>query len=467
MMEIIALEPIWHEMPHPIPLPNDFMLCVETCIDAIKSNRHRGAKTYRYIHFFQDYDGEILETIYAVKWVRGTKKAPEYAMWQLAFAGTPTRRWTSGNLLFGQLCGWFMIWESGTRISGYVRSYEFDTRMYSATDDDWRPNLSITDIGGEPFEEEAHLLSLKNWPQYLDVSQMMNDCSLSEIITYCRYFLDYRDVELLQKAGISYLWHEKRLVNAKPKARKRLLSYIKSNIKDIRDRHPSLNFILKAMRKNMTIPEYEWDEVVQAVETLLCGVNGFFMREEACEVAKYLQKQNGGPVHYRDYLELSQKMGRDMDARGVLFPKDFCKQFDEMQAVYEAERNAEMENKIRASLAELGLPVRYDHKGFSIRILDTQHSMTEIGNELHNCVGTSGYGMRMANGDIVILAVYWNGKPLNCVELSTPKSNAMYRIVQNRGDHNQDSVKQSEVMEFLADYIKEANKAWRGCHAAA
>ena len=466
-MDVIALKPVFNDMPRPVPAPTDFENCVLACADAIRANRGRGKKTYSYIRFFQDYDGEILETIYAVKWVKGTKKTPEYAMWQLAFAGTPTRRWTSGNLLYGRLCGWFMLWNENDRVNGYVSGWGYDLKMYRAHSDTWRPSLGITEIGGEPFEEEASIRSLGNWPIYLNVGQMMSDCSKNEILAYVRSFIDHKDLELLQKAGISYLWNEKRLLNAKPNYRKRLLTYIRKNINDIRMVHPSLTFIINAMNNDMTIHQYEWFEVVQAVEKAVCGIDGFFMREEAPIVAKYLQKQNGGPIHYRDYLELSQKMGRDITSRGVLFPKDFCKQFDALQEAYQAEQSREMEERIKSHLEELNLPICYDHKGFSVRILDTQKSMTEIGNELHNCVGVSGYGMKMANGEVVVLAVYWNGRPLNCVELSTPTKGAMYRIQQNRGDHNHDSEMQKEVSAFLEGYIRKANKAWRINHACA
>ena len=464
-IEIIKVD--MTHMPSDVPLPKDFEITAQAASDWIKANPGQGRKKYAYIRFHQYYEGEILQTVYAVKWCKPTRKTPEQTICQLVFAGTPTTRWTSGNLLYGRLCGYFVLWDENEGRSGMISYYGFDPTMYIANDDTFNPSLNVLDIEGNPGESEADLLALRNWPPYMNVYDMMQDCSRKEIIEYCREFEANPVIERLQKAGISYLWNEKRLTHAKPKFSKKLLTYIKKNIKEIRGRHPDMSFILKAMKLDMTIDQYEWYEVVMAVDTLLCGLNGYFMHEQANEVAKYIQKQNGGPVHYRDYLDLSAKMGRNMDDRGVLFPRDFCKQFDEMNIIYEAQRNEMMEKNIQQQLEALGLPKRYDHKGFSVRILDTQKSMTEIGNELHNCVGTSGYGMRMADGQIVILAVYCNGKPVNCVELATPKDGRMYQIVQNRGDHNRDSECQEQVQQFLTGYISEANKSWRQCHASA
>lgn len=459
-MKIVALKPKWGRGRKAIPLPDGFDAQVAECVAKIKADRHRGKKTWAYIHNMQDWDGEIVETVHAVKWFKATKSKPEHAVWQLAFAGTPTRRWSSGNLFFGKLCGYFLNWEPGNSVNCGVWAYPFSTKMGRCDDDRWYPHF-------EGIISFANPRALKNYPKYLDTENMLQEIGRLEVIEFVRNFIDFPDVEMLQKANLTYLWSEKRLLKAKPKFRKKLLSYLRQNLKEIQTIHPSMSSILAAMRRGLSIMDNEWAETVIAVDAAVCGFNGFFMHDQAEEVAKYLQRQNGGPIHYRDYLELSQRMGRDMDARGVLFPKDFCRQFDELIALSQAEKAKEMEEGIRKQIEKLGLPERYDHKGFSVRVLDTQDSMTEIGNTLHNCVGTGGYGLRMANGDIVVLAVYWNGNPINCVELSTPKDGAMYRVKQNRGDHNRDSDKQQEVSRFLEGYIRKANKAWRGCHASA
>lgn len=454
-------------MPCKVPLPKDFRSVAIAASDWIKANPGRGRKKYTYVRFHQDYDGEILQTVYAVKWCKPAAGQPERTLCQLVYAGTPTRRWSSANLLLHRIAGYQVLWDPSEGRAGFFSYYSYDPVMYEVSDKEYNPNLPVLEIGGEPGEAEADLYALRNWPRYMDVSLMAQDCTVKEIIDYCKEFIENPVIERLQKAGISYLWDERRLTHAKPKFAKSLLTYIKTNIGEIRARHPDLNFIISAMKLGMTISQYEWHEVVMAVDSVLCGIGGYFMHEEAVEVAKYLRKQNGGPVHYRDYLDMSVRMGRDITDRGVLFPRDFCRQFDEMNAIFEAQRNEEMERNIGIQLERLGLPMRYDHKGFSVRILDTQKSMTEIGNELHNCVGTSGYGMRMADGKIVILAVYRDGKPINCVELATPSNGEMYRVKQNRGDHNRDSKFQGEVTAFLKGYITEANRQWRARNAAA
>ncbi len=467
MRKIDVIKVDMKNMPSKVPLPYGFKSDVIEAAMWVKANPGRGRKSYTYVRFHQDYEGEILQTVYAVKYCRKARKTEEAIRAQLVFAGTPTRRWTSGNLLYGRLSGYFVLWDEGEGRPGMVRYYGFDPAMYETYSPDFNPCLNVFTPQDDPVEHASRVYSLRNWPLYMSIDDMMNDCSGKEIIEYCKAFSENPMIERLQKAGISYLWDEKRLTNAKPNYAKRLLSYIKKNLAEIRQKHPDMTFIIGAMRLNMTISQYEWHLIVKDVENVLCGTNGYFMREQAQEVAKYLKKQKGGAEHYRDYLDLSRTMERDMEDRGVLFPRDYCAQFDEMSKVYESKQAEEMEKNIKIQLELLGLPMRYDHKGFSVRILDTQMSMTEIGNELHNCVGTSGYGMRMADGQIVILAVYCNGKPLNCVELSTPKDGNMYRIVQNRGDHNADSVKQKEVAAFLQSYIVEANKSWRQCHASA
>ena len=458
-MRIEVMDVDSSRMPHRVPLPDGFDDAAIKVAEWIKENPARGRRKYSYARFHQDWDGEVLQTVYAVKWIKQTKKEREKAVCQLVFAGTPTRRWASGNLLFGRACGWFVLWGEEDGRPGIVSYFGFDPAMYEARKSDFNPDLRAI--------VESGIVGTENWPRYLDKCAMACDCSEREFIDYAMEFQRSPAVERLQKAGISYLWREKRLTRAKPGFSKRLLAYVKKNVAEIRAKRPTLTFIIKAMKLGMTIGQCDWHEAVMAVDTLLCGQNGYFMHEQANEVAKYIQKQNGGPVHYRDYLDLSAKMGRNMDDRGVLFPRDFCKQFDEMNIIYEAQRNEMMEKNIQQQLESLGLPRRYDGNGFSVRILDTQEKLTEVGNELHNCVGTSGYGLRFADGEIVVLAVCMGGRPVNCVELATPQNGSGYRIVQNRGDHNRDSECQERVSRFLAGYVAEANRSWRELHGFA
>lgn len=458
-MRIEVMEVDESRMPRTVPLPDGFDDAALRVAEWIKDNPARGRRKYSYARFHQDWDGEVLQTVYAVKWMKQTKKGEEKAVCQLVFAGTPTRRWASGNLLFGRACGWFVLWGEEDGRPGLVSYFGFDPAMYEASKADFNPDLRAI--------SESGIAGTENWPRYLDKGAMACDCSEREFIDYAMEFMRSPAVERLQKAGISYLWNEKRLTRAKTGFSKKLLPYIKKNVAEIRAKRPTLTFIIKAMKLGMTIGQYEWHEAVMAVDTLLCGKNCYFMHEQANEVAKYIQKQNGGPVHYRDYLELSAKMGRNMDDRGVLFPRDFCKQFDEMNIIYEEHRNEMMEKNIQQQLEYLGLPRRYEGNGFSVRILDTQEKLAEVGNELHNCVGTSGYGLRFADGEIVVLAVCMGGRPVNCVELATPRNGSGYRIVQNRGDHNRDSECQERVSRFLAGYVAEANRSWRGVHGVA
>ena len=458
----------------PIPVPNHFKRTVRKCAFDIKKNPGRGCKSYKYVQFFQDWDGEILETIYSVKYDRPKKKSDlERIRTQLVFAGTPTRRWSSGNLLYSRLSGYFVLWDENEGRSGFIKYYGYDPKIYECADSDWHPSLQAFS-DSNPLEKEEMILSLRNWPPYFDVYQMMHDCCLGSIIEYIKRFTDYKDLELLQKAGISYLWDSNWILKAKPAQRKKILTYIKTNIEAIRGRHPAVSFIQKAMRLGMTIEQYEWHEVVQAVEKTLCGIDGYFMREEANEVAKYIQKQNGGPIHYRDYLDLSVKMGRNINDRGVLFPKDFCKQFDELKRAYDIQQNKELEERIKKSLEQLGVPMTLKKKRFTVQVLDSYEKLIDMGNALHNCVGTCGYGAQMADGTIVILGVYENGKPVNCVELLVPGKSKygkpaanQYKVLQNRGDHNQDSPVQKEAESVVSAYIVEANRMWRQSHATA
>lgn len=458
-MKIEVMEVDESRMPRRVPIPDGFDDAAIRVAEWIKANPARGRRKYSYARFHQDWDGEVLQTVYAVKWMRQTKEETEKAVCQLVFAGTPTRRWASGNLLFGRACGWFVLWGEGDGRPGLVSYFGFDPAMYEARKADFNPDIRAL--------SESGIAGTENWPRYLDKGAMACDCSEREFIDYAMEFQRSPAVERLQKAGISYLWSEKRLTRAKTGFSKRILPYIKKNVAEIRAKRPNLTFIIKAMKLGMTIGQCEWHEVVEAVDGLLCGDGGYFPHEMADEVARYVQRQNGGPVHYRDYLDLSARMGRDTRDRGVLFPRDFCRQYEEMSALFEEQKSREMEEGIKRQLENLGLPMRYEGNGFSVRILDTQEKLTEVGNELHNCVGTSGYGLRFADGKIVVLAVCMGGRPVNCVELSTPQNGAGYRIVQNRGDHNRDSECQERVSRFLAGYVAEANRSWREIHGVA
>ena len=463
-------------MPSKVVLPPNFKETALSCADNIKANPGQGRKSYQYVTFFQDYDGEILQTIYSVKYDRPRKKGDvEKARTQLVFAGTPTRKWTSGNLLYSRLSGYFVLWDKTEGRTGFVHYYGFDPCMYKAYDNDWIPGIANI-AEKDPIEGPAELLALRNWPKYMDVTQMMNDCGVNQILRYCQRFVNYPELERLQKSGLSYLWDSNYILNSKPKAKKRLLTYIKNNIVDIRARHPEIGFILAAMRRGMTIAQYEWQQVVDAVDGVLCGVNGYFMHEQAAEVAKYLQKQNGGPIHYRDYLEASAKIGRNLDDRGVLFPKDFCKQFDEIQKTIAEMEKAEATKRLALlndALAKKKLKDVIVKGGFRIVVPSSYEELVDLGNKLHNCVGTCGYGERMADGSILILAVYKDGNPLSCVEVAMPGTvnNSLHReyasptVVQNRGDHNK-SVS-DEVKVAVQTYVTRFKRAYKAQRSAA
>lgn len=473
-MKIKRIAPKWNDMPKPVPLPKDFHKQVLKAANSVKANRGRGVKTYTFVHFFQDWDGEILETIYGVKYYKAERKNPEYAEYQLAFAGTPTRRWGSGNLLHARMCGWFLLWKSKDYKVGYFYRYEFDTNMYKADSDKWRPHLSLAAIDEDPTEPYGEIASLRNYPKYFNVETMMGDIQRSDIIQYLRNFIDYPQLERLQKMKLSFWWNELRILKASKKTAKDLLTYIRKYYSEIVEKRPSLSTVLAAKSMDMSLAEFEHYEKVCEVDKALCGVGGWFPHEQAEEVTKYLSKQKGNPIHYRDYLDLSAKAGRDMDSRGVLFPRDYCEQFLELQKIVTEAENRERNAKIAKTLEKLNLPRQFSKSGLEVRPLTSQEEMIDMGNRLHNCVGTCGYGAEMADGTIVILAVYQNGIPMNCVELLAPrkeksniKAGNTYKVLQNHGDHNENSPVQRQAEEAIDAYIIKATMNWRKLHATA
>lgn len=231
---------------------------------------------------------------------------------------------------------------------------------------------------------------------------------------------------------------------------------------------------VRAMFKlNITAEEYEKREALKHIKTIL----NISADDKAKEIYKYLAKQyKYAPIpstwyieHYKDYLEQAKSMGLDITSRGVLFPSDFSQRIVELAALKKAKENLAKIRALRNAHKKLGIDKTVTYKdGLSFVIPTTQKQFVEIGNKLHMCVGSCGYSDKVVQGTSLIIGVWKDNKPVNCVELGVPTSaDDKYKTLQNRGDHNRDSEFQDLVSKDLAKYIAMANQSWRNIHATA
>lgn len=111
---------------------------------------------------------------------------------------------------------------------------------------------------------------------------------------------------------------------------------------------------------------------------------------------------------WKDYIDMAEKLGWNLEDRTVLMPKDLDARHDaaakERQLQLDAQKQADEEERWKA--AEKSLEIRrkkynFSLEGFSIRIAETEREILAEGNALQHCVG--GYAQRhMANQTTIL-----------------------------------------------------------------
>ena len=148
---------------------------------------------------------------------------------------------------------------------------------------------------------------------------------------------------------------------------------------------------------------------------------------------------------YRDYLDLSEKLGDDLTSSFVLFPKNLREAHDNAAKRLKIKIDAETQRNFRLAYERVMSHLDFERNGLKIVCPASPEEIAHEGQALHHCVGS--YVDRVARQECLILFLR------HCDDLSTPFYTVEVRdqkAVQVGGIRNADPT--PEVRSFIAAY---------------
>ena len=148
---------------------------------------------------------------------------------------------------------------------------------------------------------------------------------------------------------------------------------------------------------------------------------------------------------YRDYLDLSDKLGDDLTSSFVLFPKNLRKAHDNAAKRLKIKIDAETQRNFLLAYERVMSHLDFERNGLKIVCPASPEEIAHEGQALHHCGGS--YVDRVARQECLILFLR------HCDDLSTPFYTVEVRdqkAVQVRGIRNADPT--PEVRSFIAAY---------------
>lgn len=155
---------------------------------------------------------------------------------------------------------------------------------------------------------------------------------------------------------------------------------------------------------------------------------------------------------YRDYLDLSEKLGDDLTSSFVLFPKNLREAHDNAAKRLKIKIDAETQRNFRLAYERVMSHLDYQSDGLQIVYPNNPEEIVREGQALHHCVG--GYVDRVARKECLILFLR------HCDDLATPYYTVEVRerkAVQVRGMKNADPT--PEVRRFINSWEKQVLQA--------
>jgi len=117
--------------------------------------------------------------------------------------------------------------------------------------------------------------------------------------------------------------------------------------------------------------------------------------------------------YYKDYIEMSEKIKKDMNSTQVLFPKALVTAHDDAVKVLKIIKTEEEAINLAKQLKKDAVGFKqskkafdsyqYDGKNYIIRLPESVYEIIEEGNKQNSCVGQGSYITRMAEGKTIIL----------------------------------------------------------------
>lgn len=405
---------------------------------------------YDGIHFIKALDernNEKCIVMYAYKWTKANGK-------QLKEVGREyiDRNEISEDLYFTFLSGYKVMFGKKKYYGNIIEP----TDNFNKTTDLWYPNVSCEHLFNAN-ELESHFKSVV---PYLSLSNLVE---VNDPMDLLRKYKSNHMCEMLTKAGFPYLckW-EKGISRLTDSSKKKFIRWIMDNKGYIYTYHPIFKFIIMAMKNNENGEQCRKRCIMENDRKFLSQHGFDFSTEQVYELDRYLEKQGCDVIIYRDYLEMSQKLGRNIEDRGVLYPRNLIETHDNIQKTLDkrAKRKINKNLKIVSDMLQKYLKT---YNGLTLVAPETQKQMVQWGNKLHNCVGSNGYDLKVAEGKCIIIGVLKDNKIVECCELVFKEKSMRTKIVQLRGDHNQDSEYHDSAKKLMDSFVKTFNpKTWIG-----
>lgn len=343
------------------------------------------------------------------------------------------------SLTFSYIGGYRIQWKNKKNNNCYRATPTY--KFYKCYDKFWKPNLSVSVIQTE--KEICDILS-----KYIPYFHLSYYNAYIDIMQYARLYIENPRLELLSKAGFSYLYNDKLMMKCGADKMKKIASWIKQNKSFMYSYLPNYKFIVSAIKNNQTGDEHLAE--IRAMEGQKLFAQNEMTRtfEEVLYINKYIAKHGCDLQTYIDYLKARQKLNMASNEHSVLFPRELMRQHDYLTSIIDAKENKDLNKKLARKYNKFVkfAPTMDD---FKIVVPKTVHEFIKWGNQLHNCVGSMGYDKKMASGDCIIVGVFVKNKIVECCELNKNK-----KIMQLRGDNNQPSEYHEEAEKLVNTFIQ-------------
>lgn len=306
-------------------------------------------------------------------------------------------------------------------------------------------------------------------------SRYKNRCGQTSIVKYLDKFCKYPWIEQLEKMHFNKLvdslengWTTFNAINYKGKDIFKKLKLNRGEVKQLANMSlkekltPNVLRIYQLNRENGfkasfeealeldKITKYSTEDVYKFVKII--GTN---------KVIKYCNKQytqfnndsyfgKGSVISkWRDYLNNCKKLNWDITDKSILFPKDLQKAHNHTTKLINAEKNKEVDKKIKRRLPKLKKKYFFKDNTFFIRPAESSEDLINEGGTLNHCVAVH-YMKPYANKETDILMIRRIDNPTQPL-VTVEVKNGEIRQAYGKND----TIPQKDVQEFIEKFKSE------------
>lgn len=389
----------------------------------------KGSYYKRFAETVQKMNGKITLRLWSIRFNKSDKEP----LVKEVFRKNETQTYTNTDFYFCSVGGWVTVWKKKRYL--YYGIFEPENRLYKS-------HLKLPNVDSKKLWDYKIIRELDP-----DLKYFFVDDGVQDIIEYIKVWRKNPMLELLSKNGWQHLYTDSRVFKLEGKKKKAFIQFL-SNKENLIQK-PNYNQIINCINNHITLDEYHERQEIKHIQKELKEFN--FLYDLCKDIRKYLNNQKCYIDFYKDYLNMAKELNMNVNDRGVLFPRNISESHDNLVATKLVIKNKKFDNKIQKIYKKLA-DIQISNKDLKVVIPKNSHEIIELGEKLHNCVGKAGYIERMAQGEILIVAVYKGEYPIECCELMKTKKSL--NIQQLRGDHNQDSLFHQKANTLINNFIK-------------